>query len=240
MLSKCIGIISYLPNKWSHRNNRIIKLITLLDKVNNLFNLPIILLAQNYKPQDISRIKLDNMTILEYEKPLGIALARETLRKYFLSSKYDVIILLDDDCEIIGNDASEYLRQIDNNPNKLGAMHDALHKLMSIPRNIYEKYSYDLVNTPDNHIAFEDSLFYWPLIAEDNKQKFNFINTGLKDISKSRKDKLSSWSNQLDMNTLMKMSRTTDSLIEQRTGKNIMDIYALEGYKQYISKYIDE
>lgn len=47
MLNKCVGIVSYLPDEPKLRQIRQKKLISLLDQVNKLFDLPVIIVAQN-------------------------------------------------------------------------------------------------------------------------------------------------------------------------------------------------
>lgn len=46
-MDKCIGIISYLPDDINVREYRKDKLLKLINTLNNLFNLPIIIIAQN-------------------------------------------------------------------------------------------------------------------------------------------------------------------------------------------------
>lgn len=43
----CIGIISYLPNNQESREVRKNKINNLIDKCNEIFNLPILIVAQN-------------------------------------------------------------------------------------------------------------------------------------------------------------------------------------------------
>ena len=47
MLTKCFGIISYLPNDENFRKIRKERLIKLISDLNAYFKLPIIILAQN-------------------------------------------------------------------------------------------------------------------------------------------------------------------------------------------------
>ena len=83
-LSKCIGIISYLPDNIEVRNRRKNKLLNLIFRCNYLFNLPIIIIAQNYRETDSDIINFKNCQVINFEKPLGITNARKELRKEFL------------------------------------------------------------------------------------------------------------------------------------------------------------
>ena len=97
MLSKVIGIISYLPDDKYIRNKRIEKLNNLILKCNQLFpGIEIIIIAQNY--QDYQP-KGNSIRIVDFYKPLGITGARKALRRVFLDyCTKDYLIMLDDDC----------------------------------------------------------------------------------------------------------------------------------------------
>ena len=129
-----IGIISYLPDDRKIRENRLYKLRMLLKKCEALFNLPIILIAQNWKDTSIL-----NKSIIEYryEEKLGITGARKELRKKFLESSFDYLNMLDDDCSIGGSDASAYLKQIQNNPDCFIEFKKTLLKLFAISKKIF-------------------------------------------------------------------------------------------------------
>ena len=116
-METCIGIISYLPDNQS-RLTRFIKLKELIKKCNNIFDVPIIIIAQNWDDSNINSIKIDTgkVIIYNYKNKLGITGARRMLRKYFLESKFDYLIMLDDDSVLVGNysDGRKYLKQIEN------------------------------------------------------------------------------------------------------------------------------
>ena len=57
-METCIGIISYLPDNQS-RLTRFIKLKELIKKCNSIFNIPIIIIAQNWDESNINSIKID-------------------------------------------------------------------------------------------------------------------------------------------------------------------------------------
>ena len=112
-----IGIISYFPDS-PVRQARYANFLTLINKCNTYLNLPILVIAQNYTESEISEISSqNNVTLLHYPK-LGIVGARKELRKQFLESEYDYLIMLDDDCLIRGTpkDGRDYLQTIQEHP----------------------------------------------------------------------------------------------------------------------------
>lgn len=110
----CIGIISYLPDEQNLRDKRLNRLINLLKQCDEFFKLPILLVAQNFK-NDFNFMPINSkLYIYNYKNKLGITGARINLRKYFLMSSFDNIILLDDDMKLTNEDnAIKYLREID-------------------------------------------------------------------------------------------------------------------------------
>lgn len=154
-MTKCIGIISWLPDDESHRKLRLESLIKTLDSCNKIFNLPIIIIAQNWKPDEIE-IK-SNYEVYYYEK-LGIVKARKILRLKFLQSKYDRLIMLDDDCVLEG-DPTNYLQAIEDHPDCIvQGFKPTQFKLFSIPKYLYEQI--DLPNiSVENFEGIEDEVF---------------------------------------------------------------------------------
>ena len=110
----CIGIISYLPDEQNLRNERLNRLTNLLKQCDEFFKLPILLVAQNFK-NDFNFMPINSkLYVYNYKNKLGITGARINLRKYFLLSSFDNIILLDDDMKLTSEDnARKYLREID-------------------------------------------------------------------------------------------------------------------------------
>ncbi len=113
----CIGIISYFPYDEALRKVRLEKLDAVIKNCNFLFNLPIMIIAQNWKNLVCN---LPNVNVINYETKLGITGARRELRKKFLESEYDYIVMLDDDAKLIGTpeDARRYIHQIHEHPGK--------------------------------------------------------------------------------------------------------------------------
>lgn len=113
---KVIGIISYLPSdNYVSRQQR---LVMLLNQIHNYWPLlPIYIVAQNWKDNNFLPTNL-NITIFNYDQPLGILNARKKLREYFLNSEYEQIIMFDDDAviETSMEAAQQFLIEADNHP----------------------------------------------------------------------------------------------------------------------------
>lgn len=172
-MNKVIGIISYLPDDEKKRKIREEKITSLIRTCDELFDLPIIIIAQNWKDFDI-----DCCQLYKFDKPLGIVGARKELRKVFLKSGYDYLIMLDDDCNITGTQGGfdNYLKEIDQHPGMFGTFNGTLLKLFAISKEIFSLQDYGdgkvedgdffedilLVNTlqkkfPDKHFVFSKS-----------------------------------------------------------------------------------
>ncbi len=151
-MTKCIGIISYFPDDTKVRQIRIGKLNELLKRCDELFSLPIIIVAQNWGDDvKLVDLKKSKITIYEYKYGLGITGARSELRKRFLESEYDYIIMLDDDIQLVGTkqSADNYLRQIDNHPGDFGTFKTLTLQLFAISKELYSKIDFpegDVVN----------------------------------------------------------------------------------------------
>jgi hypothetical protein len=188
-ISKCIGIISWLPSDET-RKIRQEKLEKLLIQCDNLFNLPIIIVAQNW---DSTVNTTPSSVVFSYDK-LGITGARKKLREKFLESNYDYLIMLDDDCELIGSKpyADDYLKQIDSNKGSIGIFKGTLLKLFAIPKELMAQVEYENVEAEKGE-GFEDLIFVETCKIKFSKQHFFFARKGLDEKSNSGNDKLSTW-----------------------------------------------
>ena len=175
----CLGIISYIPD--NTRTKRQESIQSLFTKLDELFpKQPVLIITQNWKDyfpktnHDIIRIG--------YDKPLGIIQARIKLREEFLSSDFDYMIMLDDDCKIIGNDSSKYLKEIEDHPNGFGWFSNHLLKLFAISKNIYSQMEMPNVSA-ENFEGFEDKLFISMCRIRFPEHEFEFSHDKLKEIS---------------------------------------------------------
>lgn len=184
----CIGIISYLPDNKKIREKRVEKLKQLILKCDQLFNLPILVITQNWK--DIN-IESNNLIKYNYNQPLGIMQARNILREKFLDSPYDYIILLDDDSEIKGTSAQKYLEQIKSNPDCFIEFQKSRLKLFAISKHCFNKVQFEI--QPEKEEGFEDRLFLDRLKEKLPEKRRCFQNTGLEETSLCSNDIYSTW-----------------------------------------------
>lgn len=206
MTSKCLGIISYLPDDPKIRGPRIIKLEHLVTKCNQLFNLPIIIIAQNWKDYDKKEYEDKFCTIYRYDNALGIVGARKALRLRFLQSPYNCLIMLDDDCLLVGDSGKEYLKQIDDHPDCYYIYFKSLLKLFAISRSILEYIDFAEVD-PEKGEGFEDRVFVNTLYKKFPDRKYQFVNTGVQQYSVSTKDPLSTWYKGQDLKDMLSKTK---------------------------------
>ena len=187
----CIGIISYLPEDGESRSIREEKLKTLVSKCDELFNLPIMIIAQNWK--DFS-LESNNVNTIKYDNALGIVEARKTLRSKFLESNYDYLIMLDDDCKISGSKeaANLYIDQIKAHPDGCGMFNFTLLKLFAISKDLFSKVNFGDGRVEDGDF-FEDILFVNTLQKKYPSKLFNFKKNGLFESSNNVNDPHSTW-----------------------------------------------
>lgn len=122
-----------------------------------------------------------------FSEKLGITGARKKLRINFLASSYDYLIMLDDDCTLIGSSADMYLEDIQNNPNCFIEFNKTLLKLFAISRKILELQDFPDIR-PENEDGFEDRIFVNTLRRRFPDARRTFRPSGLKEHSISTKD----------------------------------------------------
>ena len=222
MLSKTIGIISYLPDEQPIRNIRKEKLINLLQSCDRIFpNIHKIIIAQNWKDDELdirSTTNRDAQFII-YKEKLGITKARKELRKIFLThTKYDYLIMLDDDCELFGEkrDGDTYLAQIDKHPNMFAAFKPHLLKLFAISRYMFNKFDYKDEESEKGEI-FEDMYLHLGLRTLYPDREFYFINCTLRERSDSAWDVNSTWyHNQFNKHDIGDKTRASIKLLKEQ------------------------
>ena len=193
-MTKCIGIISYFPNDKKVRDVRTDKLKNLVKKCDDLFGLPIIIVAQNWKEEDYNMFGDSNIIIYSYKSRLGITEARRELRKRFLESSYDYLIMLDDDIVLIGNKeaANKYIRQIDENPGKFGTFKQLTLQLFAISKEMFNLIDYPK-GSPDSGDFFEDMWLIMALKKLYPDKHFSFARGGLDPSGNAANDQYSTW-----------------------------------------------
>ena len=188
----CIGIISYLPNNKLKRYRRLKKLNDLIDSCNNLFNLPITIIAQNWENDRLQNTT--NVNIIYFKDKLGIVGARKALRDEFLKSNYNYLIMLDDDCELSGDSESaiKYIKQIELHPGMCGLFSGTVLKLFAISKELFSLVNYGDGNVEDGDF-FEDILFVNTIKKKFPNRVFTFNRHNLKQKSNNFNDKDSTW-----------------------------------------------
>lgn len=204
-VDKVIGIVSYLPDG-ELRNIRINRLESLINKLYEVFpNIPITIIAQNWKDY-----KIEGVTALYYPK-LGVLGARKKLREYFLNSTYEWLIMLDDDCEMVGDriDGDDYLSSL-TIPNAYARL-NPVFKLFAIHRELYDKYP--LVDIDyENDEGYEDHA-YMMLLERVGANRIP-VHSKLRDISNSCSDPHSTLAK--DKDTLVLLNRTINKVNTMR------------------------
>lgn len=199
MIRKVIGIISWLPNNETRavRQERLEGLLKILD---NLFALPILIVAQNWD----DTVKVTDRCEVKHYPQLGITGARIKLREEFLKSSYDYLIMLDDDADVRGtkDSAKTYMEQIDEHPSGIGIFKGTLLKFFAISRDILQEVEYENIR-PEYGEGLEDIVFVEKCKAMFPDKVFTFIRYGLDDMSNSVTDEFSTWSNEISVRKAM-------------------------------------
>ena len=234
MIRKVIGIISYLPDNRKTRSNRFTKLNQLISKCNELFNLPILIIAQNYNKAEIDSISsVKNITMSLHDK-LGITGARKQLRKEFLESDHDYLIMLDDDCTVDGNETGvkRYFDDIDKHPEGFGIFQLSLLKLFAISKSLYSQVEFPDVN-PEDGEGFEDRVFVHGVLEKYySKYKYQFTDTvNLTQTSISTKDPNTTW---YKGQNLDKMNNNTSKYIREGKVTKIKKLKKVIGIVSYL------
>ena len=163
-IKKVFGIISYFPNNDSAyhietRRERSRRFKELLFRLEELWpDIDILVIAQNWQDFELPEIK-NKIITFHYDK-LGILGARRELRKQFLASEYDYLIMLDDDGRIVNANPEKYMEEIDAHPSGIGVIRHRMCPLMflAISKDLYSQ-----IDMPEIHAekgeGFEDDVF---------------------------------------------------------------------------------
>ena len=118
-VSPVFGIISWFPDAEPGRTQRINRLNKMFEQIRDLFgDVNYLIVAQNWKDYKVPEF-VNNVKIFKYNK-LGILGARKTLGRHFLESRYNYLIMLDDDIILETSDGftKEYFfDELNNHPN---------------------------------------------------------------------------------------------------------------------------
>lgn len=180
MIKKVFGIISYFPNNDSDyhietRRERSRRFRELLFKLEELWpDVDIMVIAQNWQDFELPEIK-NKITTFHYDK-LGILGARRELRKRFLASPYDYLIMLDDDFIVEARDPKVYMDEIDKHPDGFGALKrnpPSPLPFFAISKTIYSQIDLPDID-PEKGQGFEDDVFTAQCFAKFEDKSFIF------------------------------------------------------------------
>lgn len=176
---KVFGVISYLPDAINDRytvmlRERRRRCDEMLSKLNEYWpDIDVMFVAQNWK--DYQPIEVQNkVTVFHYTEKLGIIGARKELRKKFLESDYDYMIMIDDDAIISTEAPDAYISLIDTHPDGFGAVHGYEHgpmNFLAISKFVYSQVEVPDVN-PENGEGFEDDIFFASCISKFPEKQF--------------------------------------------------------------------
>lgn len=188
ILKKVFGIISYFPDNDSEyhiktRRERSRRFRELLFKLEEYWpDVDIMVIAQNWQEFELPKIR-NKIITFHYDK-LGILGARKELRKKFLETNYDYLIMLDDDGMITTTDPGLYMREIDDHPGGVGVIRHNRCPLMllAISKEIYSQVDMPDID-PEKGEGFEDDLFVATCFAKFPKVSFDFSPNCVREIS---------------------------------------------------------
>ena len=191
------GIISYMPNDMKIKIERINRLNRLFKQIDILLNIPIMIIAQNWKGIQVREgTTRKPIIIYNYENGLGINGAREVLREKFLDSDFEYLVMLDDDSQLSGTieGGNAYLADIERHPGGYGVFKPSLLKLFAISKEMFHKVVYPPGGADDENPQmrfFEDMYLVNSLKLNYPEKGFQFKLSGIMENSDSAYDEFS-------------------------------------------------
>ena len=141
-----IGIISYFPDDMMLKRVRAYRLNELIAQCSAIFRgVDITIIAQNWKGVSLQENPgFSKIIIHNFKDGLGINGARKMLRKKFIESDYEWLIMLDDDGVLRGTSkgGQEYLENMANHPGGFCEFRPSLLKLFAISKPCFELIDY--------------------------------------------------------------------------------------------------
>lgn len=229
---KVFGILSYFPWEQPERKQRQDRLDRLVKQLSDLWpDIPIMVISQQWKYYNLEGKCKNPVIRYDYGK-LGILGARQELRKHFLESDFDYLIMFDDDA-IIQCDNKEviekYMQTLDEHTEGFCFIkgkgsspytdyNDSQLNLCGISRWIYEREPIPNID-PQKSEAFEDRIWSTLLHFKYADKEFN-APEGIRCIHfKNPDEKLpSTWSEEKQYNWRQMRQNTKD--IEEYISKN--------------------
>ena len=197
-MKKCFGIISWFPDVEPHRSQRLNRLNQTFKHLIDLFGTDIefLIIAQNWQDYQVPEF-VKHAIIHKFDK-LCILGARKMLRTKFLASKYDYLIMCDDDIVLeqkVKDAPKKYLAELDVHPQGFSFLKYGWSlTFCAISRYIYEKEPMVDVD-PELNEGYEDVVFPRLLYYKYPKNEFrtNHLFGFLQHTAQFRKDHRSTW-----------------------------------------------
>ena len=197
-MKKVFGIISWLPDVEPHRSQRLNRLNHTFKHLIDLFgeDIEFLIIAQNWKDYQVPEF-VKHTLIYKFDK-LGILGARKMLRTKFLESKYDYLIMCDDDIVLeqkVKDAPKKYLEELDKHPEGFSFIKYGWSlTFCAISRWIYEKVPMVDVD-PEKNEGYEDVVFPRLLHYKYSNKEFktNHLFNFLQNTAKYKKDHKSTW-----------------------------------------------
>lgn len=211
----CIGIVSYIPS--SNSNDRKNSIQKLVNQINTIFDgIPIMFITQNWK--DFNIHSKNKVIRYDYDKPLGITPARIELRRRFLESEYDYLIMLDDDSDLVGS-GTDYIREIKLHPDGFGWFSNHLLKLFAISKYVYSNVEMPNISA-EKVEGFEDKIFISMCRIKYPDREFEFDRSKLDEVSYcSPTGPKSTWWNSYTASHIKDLTIRTDKYIKEYADK---------------------
>ena len=238
-VSPVFGIISWFPDKEPERSQRIDRLNRMLKQLIEIFGEDIcfMIVAQNWKDYKLPE-EIKNVDIFRYNK-LGILGARKTLGKHFLESKYNYLIMCDDDIvlETSGSFTREYFfDELNKHPDGFVFLKYGWSlTFCAVSKSIYKQSPMCDID-PEKGEGYEDTV--WPFLLHYKHPKNEFKLDGIKFVQHTQEFKVnhkSTWDS--GKVNHKKLEEITHFYIERfKKGNFVIDFDSKQKAKHYAEK----
>jgi len=197
-MKKVFGIISWFPDEPTHRKQRLERLNKTFKHLIDLFgeDIEFLIIAQNWKDYKVPEF-VKHTIIHKFDK-LGILGARKMLRTKFLESKYDYLIMCDDDIVLeqkVKDAPKKYLAELDKHPEGFSFIKYGWSlTFCAISRWIYSREEMCDVD-PEKNEGYEDVVFPRLLYYKHHDKEFktNHLFNFLQNTGDYKKNHKSTW-----------------------------------------------
>ena len=195
--SPVFGIVSWLPSEEPNRTQRVERLNKMLQQLVDIFgeDIHFMFVAQNWKDYQLPSF-IKNAHVFRYDK-LGILGARKTLGKHFLESRYDYLIMCDDDLILETSDffsRDYFFEELNKHPQGFVFLRYGWSlTFCAVSKYIYSQTPMVDID-PEKGEGYEDTV--WPWLLHYKHPSNEFTLSGIKFVqheAKYHKDHKSTW-----------------------------------------------